>query len=83
MVSAVRDCAVRHRKEFQNRASPLTWAVHAASNRIGITYQLIMECNTVIAPDPVVVRFKTWDCGRSLCGFEVSNPAGDMDDCLW
>jgi hypothetical protein len=30
MVSTVRDCAVRYRKEFQNRAPPLTWAIQAA-----------------------------------------------------
>jgi len=52
MVSTVRHCAVRHRKEFQNRASLLTWAVHGASNRIDITYQLTMQCNAVFAADP-------------------------------
>ena len=34
-------------------------------------------------PIPVVVRAKAWVCGRSLGGIEVSNPAGDVDDCLW
>jgi hypothetical protein len=34
-------------------------------------------------PIPVAARFKGWVCGHSLAGNAVSNPAGDMEGCLF
>jgi len=38
---------------------------------------------SVTQPTPVVSPSKAWDCGRSLSLILGSNPAGNIDVCLW
>jgi hypothetical protein len=37
----------------------------------------------VLRPIPVAERPRAWVCGRSLAGIAGSNPAGDIDACLF